>query len=306
MDRTGRYALVAVVVATALWGFGGVLAGRLFSQGIDPLEVVALRTWVALAGLAALFAWRRPKRLAGPFPWRAVVCFGLAVAVANAGLFLAISRLPVAVALVLQNLAPAFVIGWRLLKPRVLACVVASLLGVALVVELPTAPLGSIDLLGVTFGLLAAAGVAAYSVFGSRAGKACGALTANTCAFLVSSVVWLLYQIPRGEPQVFHQPGALGAVVVIGLLGTLAPFLLYSWGSTHVGPAMSAVNISLEPFFGAILAWVWLGQMVKPVQAVGAVILLAAVILLQRIRDRPADSVAELPDLDRAVVSSRT
>jgi drug/metabolite transporter (DMT)-like permease len=296
MDRTGRYALIAVVVATALWGFGGVLAGRLFGQGIDPLEVVALRTWIALAGLAALFAVRRPKRPAGPFPWRAVGAFGLSVAVANAGLFLAIARLPVAVALVLQNLAPAFVIGWQLLRLRVLVCLAASLLGVALIVELPTAPLDSIDLLGVGFGLLTAVGVAAFSVFGARAVRACGSLTANTCAFLVSSIVWLLYQLPHGEPGVFHHPGALCAVVVIGLLGTLAPFLLYSWGSAHVGPAVSAVNISLEPLFGAALAWAWLGQMVKPIQGAGAVILLAAVIRLQRVRDKSADPAVELPD----------
>jgi drug/metabolite transporter (DMT)-like permease len=306
MDKTGRYALIAVVVATALWGFGGVLAGRLFGQGVAPLEVVALRTWVALAGLAALLAWRRPKRPAGPFPWRAVIGFGLSAAVANAGLFLAISRLPVAVALVLQNLAPAFVIGWRLLRPRMLACLAASLLGVALVVELPTAPLGGIDLLGVGFGLLTAAGVAAFSVFGSKAGQACGALTANACAFLASSIVWMLYQIPRGEPEVFHHPGALGAVAIIGLFGTLAPFLLYSWGSTHIGPAVSAVNISLEPLFGAALAWIWLGQTVKPIQSVGAVILLAAVIQLQGIRGRSTDPGIELPDPDRRPVLTRT
>jgi drug/metabolite transporter, DME family len=39
--------------------------------------------------------------------WRSVVAFGLTAGVANAALFLTIARLPVAVALVLQNIAPA-------------------------------------------------------------------------------------------------------------------------------------------------------------------------------------------------------
>jgi drug/metabolite transporter (DMT)-like permease len=111
--------LIAVIVAAALWGLGGPLAGELFGRGADPLEVVAVRTWVALFGLGALalisrFRRSTPSTLAGPVPWRLVIGFGLAVAISNAGLFLAIERLPVAVALVLQNLAPAFVIMWAL------------------------------------------------------------------------------------------------------------------------------------------------------------------------------------------------
>jgi drug/metabolite transporter (DMT)-like permease len=214
-DRLGRLrgsvlrqtGLLAVVFAAALWGLGGTLAGKLFEQGADPLEVVAVRTWITLAGLATLlFARKSPsaRRERGPVPWRLVAGFGLSVSVANAGLFLAIQRLPVAVALVLQNLAPAFVVlsalvfTRRVPSARVLAGLVAALAGVACVVELPTTPLDKIDLPGLGFGLLTAAGIAAFSHFGSHATRACGALTANTWAFVVASAAWLLFQGYRG------------------------------------------------------------------------------------------------------------
>jgi drug/metabolite transporter (DMT)-like permease len=290
--------LVAVVTAAALWGLGGTVAGALFAGGADPLEVVAVRTWISMAGLALILACRRLRAGACPpsgrarAAWRPILGFGLSVAVANAGLFLAIDRLPVAVALVLQNLAPAFVVAWSILATRRLPAVrivlgiAVALVCVAFVVQLPTAPLDRIDLAGVGFGLLTAAAVAAYSASGGRAAAACGALTANTWAFAISGVLWLGYQVPYGTPALFQRPGQLLGTLAVGLFGTLVPFLLFSWGTARVGAMVGAVNISLEPLFGAALALAWLGQTLTITQLVAAAVLLAALVGLQR---APAD-----------------
>jgi drug/metabolite transporter (DMT)-like permease len=285
--------LIAVIVAAALWGLGGTLAGELFGRGADPLEVVAVRTWVALFGLGALaltsrFRRSTPSAPAGPVPWRLVIGFGLAVATSNAGLFLAIERLPVAVALVLQNLAPAFVIIWALAQTRqapsarVVAGLIVALVSVAFVVELPTAPLGNIDLQGVALGLLSGVGIAVFSVLGGQAARACGSLTANTWAFVVAAVLWLVFQAFRGLPALLEHPSLLAGACVIGVFSTLTPFLLYAWGTARVGTEAGAVSVSLEPLFGAVLAWMWLGQTLSGVQLVGAAVLVAAVVFLQR------------------------
>ncbi|MFJ1702449.1 EamA family transporter [Kitasatospora sp. NPDC088346] len=308
--------LAAVIAAATLWGLGGTLAGKLFGQGADPLEVVAFRTWIALAGLTVLsvLARRRaaaarpagaaPRRAPVPWPW--VIGFGVSVSVANAGLFLAIQRLPVAVALVLQNLAPAFVMAWTLAATRrapslrMLAGLAAALVGVALVVELPTTPLGGLDLPGIGFGLLTAAGVACFSAFGGHAARVCGALTANTWAFGVAGVLWLAFQAAHGVPDLFHHPRLLLGAAVIGVFGTLLPFLLYSWGTARVGAQAGAVNISLEPLAGAVLAWVWLGQALNALQLVGTAVLLGGIVHLQRAERRepaaPPAPAAGTPD----------
>ncbi|MDF5753257.1 DMT family transporter [Spongiactinospora sp. TRM90649] len=307
--------LFAVVVAAGLWGLGGTVAGALFDAGADPLEVVAVRTWTSLAGLALLLAWRRRAARPAPPPargaWVAIVGFGLSVAVANAGLFLAISRLPVAVALVLQNLAPAFVIAWSVLATRrppavrVVAGLVVALVCVAFVVELPTAPLHLIDLPGVAFGLITAAAVAAFSAFGGKAAAACGALTANTWAFAISGLLWAGYQVTQGVPALSNSPGLLLAAVGVGVLGTLVPFLLFSWGTARVGVTVAAVNISLEPLFGAVLAWSWLGQRLTFAQIAAGVILLVALIDLQRTRTDVTTSEAPVPPRRRARSAKR-
>ncbi|MFE0174006.1 DMT family transporter [Streptomyces sp. NPDC059002] len=284
----------AMVLAAALWGLGGTTAGQLFAHGADPLEVVEVRTWVALVGFGALYAVRRrrrrPARRTEPVDRRAVLGFGIAVAVSNAALFLAIDKLPVAVALVLQNLAPAFVVGWVLLVTRTLPSLrvvvglVVALLSVALVVELPTTPLRDIDAAGILLGLLAGAGVAAFSVLGARAAGSGGALVANTGGFTVAAVAWLVFQLPHGAPALFDDLALLAGAVAVGVFGTFVPFLLYAWAAARVGPQAGAVNISLEPLFGAVLAWVWLGQAVTPVQIAGGLVLLVAVVCLQSSR----------------------
>ena len=287
--RRGRYlGLTAVVVAAALWGLGGTVASRLFSQGVLPLELVETRTYLTLAGLVVLLAATQRGRPRGPVSWPLIVALGLAIAIANACLFLSIQHLPVAVAMVLQNLAPAFVLGGHLVAtrrrpdPRVVLGLLVALAGVALVVELPTTPLGELDLAGIGFGLATAAGVAAFSVLGSTATQRYGAIRANTYAFGVASVMWLLFQLPQGLPAILREREHLAAVLFVGVLGTLAPFVLFAWGTARVGPQAGAVNISLEPAFSAALAWVWLGQALTATQLLGGAVLVGAVVWLQR------------------------
>ncbi|WP_344821226.1 EamA family transporter [Actinocorallia longicatena] len=283
---TKRAGLGAVLLAVALWGVGGTVAGDLFEHGVAPLELVSVRMWTAAAGLLLIVLLRRERLRVGS-EWPAVVGFGLGVAVASAALFLSISRLPVAVALVLQNLAPAFILGWTAIvtrrRPsrRVVLGIALALGGVAFVVELPTAPLDRIDLLGVVYGLLTAVAVGVYSLLGERAVKACGAMTANTWAFGVSAVLWIVYQVPHGVPAIAVDRSHLTTAVLIGLFGTLIPFLLYSWGIRSVGATLGAVNMSLEPLFGAALAWAWLGQALTPAQIAGAAVVLIALVDVQ-------------------------
>jgi DME family drug/metabolite transporter len=295
--QSQRGPLTAVIVAAGLWGLGGTVASRLFSLGADPIEVVVVRTWIAAAGLIGLLLWRGPRRLPRPFPWLLVTALGVSIMIANAALFLAISRLHVAVAFVLQNLAPVFVVGAALAavrrRPplRTVAGLLAALAGVALVVGLPTVPVGRIDGTGIALGLVCAIAVAAMTVLGGRAVRACGALPANAGAFTVASIIWLGFQVPRGVPRLFVTPELAAGTIVVGIFGTLLPFLLYSWGTSRLGPQVGAVNISLEPLFGGVLAWAWLGQTLDLLQVVGGVVLLTAVIDLQRLRE-PGPAVA--------------
>jgi drug/metabolite transporter (DMT)-like permease len=211
----------------------------------------------------------------------------VAIAVANASLFLAIQHLPVAVAMVLQSLAPAFVISWLALSGRrrpgirMLIGTAAALVGVALVVQLPTTAPGRINVVGVLFGLATALGVAAFSVLGERATKSYGAIHGNAIAFTVATIFWVMVQAPRGVPELLRQEQLFGQVAVVGVLGTLAPFVLFAWGTARVGPESGSLGISLEPIFSAVIAWIWLGQALGLLQIVGMICIIGGIVYIQ-------------------------
>ncbi len=106
-----RSAGLGLALASAFaFGGSGVAAKPLIESGLAPLDVV----WLRVAGAALVMlplAWRhrdlvrrRPGLLLG---------FGLlAVAGVQACYFAAISRIPVGVALLVEYLAPALVLGW--------------------------------------------------------------------------------------------------------------------------------------------------------------------------------------------------
>lgn len=286
------HGLAAVIVATLLWSLGAVAIASLFRDGVRPLQLVQLRVYVTAIGLGAVVLWKGHREPAGirlrHIRWPLIFGLALSVAMATTFLLLAIKHLPVAAALVLQCFAPVMVMGWTLLssrrwpRPLAVAGVLFTLGGVALVVQLRVANLTHIDALGLLYGLAAAAGVAGLSVFGGRAAASAGAARANALAFALVGIGWIVFQIPQGVPALMEEPQYLAWGVAVGVFGTIGPFVLFAWGTARLGPEAGAVDISLEPVFGAVIAWAWLGQSLTAMQATGICLVVIGVICVER------------------------
>lgn len=291
-DRLG---LLAVTAAAAGWAVAAVVARGLFERGVPPLALAGARAAIAAAGLTAL-AHRRQRGLLPPGA-RSLVVLGLAIALVNATYYLAIERLSVAVAIVLQYTAPVLVVTWTAIALRrrpgaeVIAALVLAVAGVALVSGI-TGGAGRLDPAGIAFGLASAALFALYTVLSERAGAVHGVVDAMRGAFLVATAFWIVVLAPQGVPGELVAPANLAGIVFIGLGGTLAPFLLYVWGIRRVRAERATIAATLEPVLAALVAWVWLGQSLGPAQILGGTFVLVAVVLLQLRRAealRPAE-----------------
>lgn len=280
--------MAAVGMAAACWALGAVVASELFRSGVDAVDLVGVRTYLAAAGLfpLALLA-HRPELRPVPAPGASLVAYGMSIAVANGAYFLAIERLPVAVAIVLQNLAPAIVIVWvalrraRLPSLPVRLALVGVTVGVVLVTQLPHAQLGAVSFSGVLFGLVTACAIAVFSVLGERVTRVHGPTRATAWAFGVASVFWLSVQVTRGWPTTVAHVSLWPKIVFVGLVGTLLPFLLFSVGVRRAQAERAAMAVSLEPVVGAIVAWVWLGQALSAMQLLGGAVTIGAVATLR-------------------------
>lgn len=280
----------AVATAAALWAVGAVVARRVFDDGLGPVELTESRALLAAVGFALLPAsWQRPVS-AG---WRLVVALGVALALVNATYYVAVSRIPVAAALVIQYMAPALIVGWTSIQARrapsreVAAALLAALVGVVLVVDLPGSIAGRVDGVGVGLAISSALFFASYTVLAEKTGAVYGSSGAMFRGFVVAAMLWTIYQAPRGLPAGLVERSNVPEVLYVGVAGTLLPFMLFAWGLRRVRAERASIVATLEPVIAGLVAWAWLGQELSPVQVAGGLLVVAAVVSLQLRRRRP-------------------
>lgn len=273
-----------MAAAAALWAVSAVVARLLFDDGVDPVELTESRALIAAVGFALLPAsWRHPE---SPRPV-VLLALGVALALVNATYYVAVSRIPVAVALVIQYTAPALIVGWTSLRtrrrpaPEVATALLAALVGVVLVVDLPGSVFGDVDSIGTVVAIASAVFFASYIVLAERAAAHYGSSGAMFRGFVVATVLWAAYQAPQGVPTQLLERSNMPEVLYVGLAGTLLPFLLFAWGLQRVRAERASIAATLEPVVAALVAWVWLGQALSPVQVLGGVLVVGAVLSLR-------------------------
>jgi drug/metabolite transporter (DMT)-like permease len=96
------------------------------------------------------------------------------------------------------------------------------------------------------------------------------------CAVLLS-----VYAIARGELK-WQQPAVSWvAMIALGVICTAFTFVLFFKALPVLGPVRAAISLTVEPFFAAILAHVFLDQPVTLAVVVGGSLICSAVLVLQ-------------------------
>ena len=223
-----------------------------------------------------------------------ILGFGLtAVAGCQLLFFSAMQRMPVAIALLIQYLAPVLLVGLAWVRTRrapsrlVLIGSVVAVIGLVLVVDIAGA---HFDLIGTLLALGAAVCVGAYFLISERAGDdlpplalAAGGLLTGAVIMAVLCVTGIL---PFAAPPV---DVVLGGMV----LPALVPMLWVAGVATTIGYAFgvmavprigsrvaSFVGLS-EVLFALGFAWLLLGEVPAPIQFVGGALILVGVVLVR-------------------------
>jgi drug/metabolite transporter (DMT)-like permease len=286
--------------AAFLWGVSATLGraaftGYLLPGGaslgkIDPLILSQSRTTLSLAVVLPVIVTRRGAS-ALRVPGRDVVQFFLlgilGVAVSNYFYYLAIQRTNVTTAIVLQYTAPVWVLLYTAVRgaqwpsARRSAAVALAVIGCAFAVGLVRSGGFRMDVIGVTAALLAAFSFAFYNVGSHRAlarydhwKVLLWVLLATSAFWTVVNPPWKLYAAHYGWQQ-------WGFMLLFSLTSVLAPFSCYFVGLRYLEPTRAIVVSCLEPVFSIVLAALVLGELVRPIQTVGIVLVLIAIVLIQ-------------------------
>jgi inner membrane transporter RhtA len=244
-----------VIIAAMSVQVGAAVATGLF-EAYGPITIVGLR----LVFGAALVVAVRPPRLhsARGSAWRSALALGVILAVMNTSFYLAISRIPLGVAVTIEFLGPlaAAVLGSR--RWSDLAWVALAATGIWLLVG---GGFEADDLVGVAAAACAGACWFAFILVGGRVardwpdGRGAGAAMAVS-ALLIIPVVAVL-----GDPgAIVASPGVLVAGLVIGLFSSAVPYTFEVAALGRMRPATYGILVSLEPAFAAIAGFLLLAQ----------------------------------------------
>ncbi|MFZ3263566.1 MAG: DMT family transporter [Terriglobales bacterium] len=285
--------------AALLWGISATLGraaftGHLFGAGalgkIDPLILSQSRVTLSLAVLLpVLLARRGAAALAVPAPdlFRLCLLGVLGVAASNYLYYLAIQRTNVATAIILQYTAPVWVLLYTLARGaqrpslRRIGAVGLAVAGCALAVGLVGSGGFRMDVIGVTAALLAAFSFALYNVGGHSLLARYDRWKVLLWVLVGTAGFWLCVNPPWKIIAAHYGRAPWEFMALFSLVSVLLPFSCYFAGLQHLEPTRAVVVSCLEPVFSILLAAVLLGELLHPMQTVGIVLVLLAIVLIQ-------------------------
>jgi drug/metabolite transporter, DME family len=283
-----------------LWGISASLGraaftGRLLPRGqslgaIDPLILSQSRTTFSMLVLLPLLALMRGGR-ALRLPKRDIAHIFLlgilGVAASNYCYYLAIQRTNVATAIILQYTAPAWVLIYMVArgqqKPTVarVSAVALAIAGIAMVIGIIGPGNLRLDTVGVIASLLAAFSFAFYNVGGHSILARYDRWIVLLWTLIAAASFWIVVNPPWKIAAAHYSGTQWLFLLVFALVSVLGPFSLYFAGLQHLEPTRAIVVSCLEPVFSILIAAVALGEIMKPLQTVGIVMVLAAILLVQ-------------------------
>lgn len=287
------------LLSLALLFAGNHIAARVaMDHGVSVSTAAAARSLCTALVVGALVAWQRPALVVNARQWRVLVGLGLLLTVQTLAVYASVARIPVGLALLAFNLYPlcaalwAFAVYGHRPERAVQVAIPVILVGLALALDVAGAAsglgaraqwaqigagVGFAVLAAVSFGLVLA--LTQHEV-AALDGRFRSAFTMAIVGVFASAVT-----VSQGGPHLPYAPsgwwGLAGLCVLYGTAFTCTFVLLPRLGVVGNSPIMS-----VEPVIALVLGWLLLDQPLRPMQWLGALVVVGAVVGLG-LRRRP-------------------
>ncbi len=283
---------LSLVAVALIWGATFVLVKQALAD-ISTLLFLTLRFAIAALALALLFH----REFRGPNLARSVRSGVIAGVFLFAGYVLQTSGLRYTTAPkagfitgLYIPLVPLFgaMIYRRIPQLVELAGVAAAFCGLALMtIERDVFDIGRGDLLVAGCAVAYSFHILALGRFAKDSGPGILALTQiATCAILGGATFWW------AEPVRIRWTPAVGiALAVTSLLATALAFFVQSWAQRWSSPTRTVLIFSMEPVFAWVTSYVIAGESLSRRGALGAVLILASILLVE-LKPRPPRAAA--------------
>ena len=287
VDRRPFLGYSFYLVAAVLWSLNGVVSKTILAEGDPWYRLSQLRV---TAAFLILLVW-----VALP-----ILLYGvLGIAVTQSLYLVALQRMPIGIALLLEFTAPIMVALWfkfvlkEPVRNRVFAALVLAMIGLGMVAQVWAGL--TLDAIGVVAGLVAAVALAFYFLQGERLVAHRDPVSLIMFGFGAAAAFWAIvcpwWSYPWGNLAFNDAFAGIGPIwpswVSIGFMvvfGTVVPFALSLASMKHIRASQASVVGMSEPVIASAIAWIALGEVLVPVQIVGGVVVIVGILLAETSR----------------------
>lgn len=293
----GQLAGIWIALASsAAFGLSGSFAKGLFEAGWTPAAAVAVR----MAGAALVLAVPALLAMRGRWTllrtnWVSILLFGFfGVGACQLCYFLAVERLDVGVALLLEYLAPVLIVLvlWMRHKKRPSAATIGgtvlALAGLVAVLDLNGA--SSLDPIGILWGLGAAVGLTVYFFVSARVDGALPPIILSAGGMLVGALSLALVGLFGILPmRAEFGSGSFAGMQVpwwVALLGLILIATVFSYttgvmAARALGSKVASFISLTEVLFAVLWAWLLLSELPGTIQLFGGLLIVLGVVLVR-------------------------
>ncbi len=262
--------IILLLLAMASFQAGASIAKTMFPV-VGALGTVTLRV---VMGTAVLVIIMKPWRLRiAPGSRGALVIYGTSLGLMNLCFYLALSRIPLGIAVAVEFSGPLAVAVFTSRRVLDFCWIVLAIAGLLLL--LPIAHPGSrIDPIGMLYALAAGACWALYIVFGRKAGATHGAQTV-VLGSLISAILVAPIGLATAGSALLSRSVLLPGLAV-AILSTALPYTLEMIALTRIPARTFGVLMSVDPALAACFGLVFLNERLSSMQWFAILLIIGA------------------------------
>jgi len=288
-----------VLIGATLWGISSVVAKSLFNIGLPPAELVWIRlTLTILTLFLILLFFDRRKIIISlkDLPYFFILGF-VGVAGMQFAYYYTISKIHVGPAILLQYLQPVWVSVYAFLFQKEpiskikITSLLLAVLGCYFVVGGYQIDLLRLNKVGIMSGLTGSLFFTFYALYGEKGLKKYDPWTLILYGFGFATVLYWILISPMRVIAGGHSFKIWMAFFYIAIFSTLIPFGFYFKGVERIRAARASITATWEPVVAGFTAYLVLSETLYPLQVLGGIGVIVAIVLLQMAKEKTLVSV---------------
>ncbi|MBD2815707.1 threonine/homoserine exporter RhtA [Xenorhabdus sp. Flor] len=256
--RAASFPLLPIVLL--LFSMTSIQAGASLAKTVFHVigapGVTALRLALGTVILFLIFKpWRLKFQRSSIIP---LFAYGISLGGMNYLFYMALSRIPLGIAVALEFTGPLAVAMFSSRRPLDFLWIALVIAGLGFLLPIGD-DVSTLDPIGILYALGAGVFWALYIIFGQRAGAGYGAATVSIGS-LVAALIFFPVGLIQTGPELLFDVSLLPVALGIAILSTAFPYTLEMIALTRLPAKTFGTLMSLEPALGALSGIIFLNE----------------------------------------------